>query len=879
MVEEKEYMPLWWAGVPAELYKLRVEGRLCDITIVVGNSLRYSVHSLVLVSASSHFKASLDTGSLLQEYYLQDADEDCFKHLMEYVYGQNLVLNKDNVHAMLSTARALFIDSAISHCEEFCKLLPRHEKIDATDGQQSAASSSSSCKLTDKSALNPPSPPEFNNSLQLDASTSFSSDYLSGYDVVEDQKVLERGIKQEPPENFYPGENIGNGSSCGVASKGSDVHVTYEPITVGGKTVAMRSVIHENLNSRSSSQLHHHGLNKYSCSPPDPDKPKNKTLEFICAQLSNKKNTTSCGVGGVGQADSETSTNDDENHMYSPNPFSPMKNHMELSWQPQGFGNSMRLCSSSQIRSTPTTSRFAATAAADVPVSAIRREKDKSKYISTILNLRSQNSSPESMSPPIPSSSSHSMDTNPVWSTEITPSISEAASSFSTVTNGSHYAPAGCANNESSAAASTSGLANGSAGHASSTATGSNVASMNAATNALLSSVANQQAALQSLMMSMAGGTLPGLSGLMPGNFNGQFGANVPNTSQTMGTGANSGLGLPPLLSGQLPSQALQCLSALTANAQALGQLLPPMPGLLPSQVLPQPSSANGGDSPANAPAAVKYQSQTLSSTAPESTYANVPDSSTESCAAAVNTTNPTPVDNSVAHNTNAANPETAAVQNQGTLSGLLGFNPPDTLAANQNQQFNQALQQQGLPPIMLPAAGQNLINVNMAGVNPMLPMALFMLPNGNASNSMMPGIAPQSFLPGVGPKIENDSKMEDEETEVENMPSIPESAAATLFDCPICHKPFPNTKQRAVHMRIHSKYEHKPFVCDICGFRTKYADRLRIHKRLQHTHKGIKPFKCPYCPYATSLKGNCRKHVMNKHPNCAVIVEQIMPI
>lgn len=53
-------------------------------------------------------------------------------------------------------------------------------------------------------------------------------------------------------------------------------------------------------------------------------------------------------------------------------------------------------------------------------------------------------------------------------------------------------------------------------------------------------------------------------------------------------------------------------------------------------------------------------------------------------------------------------------------------------------------------------------------------------------------------------------------------------------------------------------------FPCPGCGRVFRWKGSLTNHQRLEC---GKEPrLLCPYCPHRTKLKGNLRKHVINKH-------------
>ena len=92
-----------------EMRRMREEGRLCDITLVVqGKEIR--AHRLVL-AASSHYFRSMFAGDMLESrselVELKDVDADAVELLVEFAYSSRLEITVANVQSLM-VASSLF---------------------------------------------------------------------------------------------------------------------------------------------------------------------------------------------------------------------------------------------------------------------------------------------------------------------------------------------------------------------------------------------------------------------------------------------------------------------------------------------------------------------------------------------------------------------------------------------------------------------------------------------------------------------------------------------------------------------------------------------------------------------------------------------------
>lgn len=111
-------------------------------------------------------------------------------------------------------------------------------------------------------------------------------------------------------------------------------------------------------------------------------------------------------------------------------------------------------------------------------------------------------------------------------------------------------------------------------------------------------------------------------------------------------------------------------------------------------------------------------------------------------------------------------------------------------------------------------------------------------------------------------------------------------------FQCPICHKVYPQQKRLTQHMKTHSA--EKPHMCDKCGksFKKRYTFKMHLLTHIQSlgdskfkcefcdftcdnkkqllnhqlSHTNDRPFKCDYCKYTTAKEEFLVSHMAIKH-------------
>lgn len=70
------------------------------------------------------------------------------------------------------------------------------------------------------------------------------------------------------------------------------------------------------------------------------------------------------------------------------------------------------------------------------------------------------------------------------------------------------------------------------------------------------------------------------------------------------------------------------------------------------------------------------------------------------------------------------------------------------------------------------------------------------------------------------------------------------------------CGKSFVSQHNLTSHRRVHST--ERNYVCELCGYRSRYRDALIVHRR---THTGEKPFKCQTCSRCFASKSLLNEH------------------
>jgi len=108
-------------GMMKSLSSLRQEESLCDVTLIVG-STSIKAHKIVLAAATPYFNAMFTNQMLessLQEVTIQELDAQCIVELVNFIYGENLIVRTENVQNLLSAASLLQITCVKDACVSF----------------------------------------------------------------------------------------------------------------------------------------------------------------------------------------------------------------------------------------------------------------------------------------------------------------------------------------------------------------------------------------------------------------------------------------------------------------------------------------------------------------------------------------------------------------------------------------------------------------------------------------------------------------------------------------------------------------------------------------------------------------------------------------
>jgi hypothetical protein len=409
----KEYMCLWWAQVPAELRKLREDETLCDMTFVLNGTLEYKMHALVLVCASSQFRNRLNKSGWQNTYFFDNVNIECFRHLLNYVYGCNLILSEANVKDMLYLATMLSIDTAIMHCEEFCNTLPNNQPNEFLNNQDTNTITPEQNPIIQRNpSINMNIPKNSNCGIAVESGMSVSNN--SGAESVMDENSSNVEMSEEGHEETE--------KSCSAEDSPSNTFDDASKELLGRPVKAEGSEGHEDGNSNSSSgssRSGEDGEKRLGADLGDKshgiEKPKGKSLEDICAQLASSRQFAQSSTLSDGTCrtnippKSSPKSKGSEPGSESAKQDSEMDKECGMYQYVMMPFSSSGTCSQSSFGTLPSCSggiysnscggkgkyTLASSSNLDLRACAIRREKDKSKYISTLLGLRSQdNDSP-----------------------------------------------------------------------------------------------------------------------------------------------------------------------------------------------------------------------------------------------------------------------------------------------------------------------------------------------------------------------------------------------------------------------------------------------------------------------------------------------------
>lgn len=92
---------------------------------------------------------------------------------------------------------------------------------------------------------------------------------------------------------------------------------------------------------------------------------------------------------------------------------------------------------------------------------------------------------------------------------------------------------------------------------------------------------------------------------------------------------------------------------------------------------------------------------------------------------------------------------------------------------------------------------------------------------------------------------------------------------------CDICSNVFATSKTLSKHIKaVHNRI--KPFICNVCGYKSARKSTWEIHMR-QHT--GEKPMSCKVCSFCTADPSVLRKHEMRHNDVSIEITFKFMEI
>ncbi|KAF7237401.1 Kelch-like protein 13 [Varanus komodoensis] len=109
--------------LPVGFDQLRIEGLLCDVTLVPGDGDEvFPVHRAMMASASDYFKAMFTGGMKEQDLMcikLHGVNKIGLKKIIDFIYTAKLSLNMDNLQDTLEAASFLQILPVLDFCKVF----------------------------------------------------------------------------------------------------------------------------------------------------------------------------------------------------------------------------------------------------------------------------------------------------------------------------------------------------------------------------------------------------------------------------------------------------------------------------------------------------------------------------------------------------------------------------------------------------------------------------------------------------------------------------------------------------------------------------------------------------------------------------------------
>ncbi|XP_072016401.1 kelch-like protein 13 [Amphiura filiformis] len=129
--------PSYTSHLAAQLYQLRQENCLCDVTIIVDNN-RFPAHKAVLSASSSYFKSMFTSGfqeSKSSEVTLHvEGSAESFKQILEFVYIGYFKLSTTNVCDIFRMVCYMDFTPAIDVCNDYIQDVIK--SVSAEDGYE-----------------------------------------------------------------------------------------------------------------------------------------------------------------------------------------------------------------------------------------------------------------------------------------------------------------------------------------------------------------------------------------------------------------------------------------------------------------------------------------------------------------------------------------------------------------------------------------------------------------------------------------------------------------------------------------------------------------------------------------------------------------------
>ncbi|XP_024858188.1 kelch-like protein 7 isoform X2 [Kryptolebias marmoratus] len=119
-----------WSDIGKVVNAFRMEGVLCDVTLVVQGRL-FPVHRLVLAAASHFFRLMFTTNmqeSVSQAVELHEVEPEIMEQLIGFLYTERISVNETNVQSLLLAADRYHIYPVKTTCLEFLE-----ERTDASN--------------------------------------------------------------------------------------------------------------------------------------------------------------------------------------------------------------------------------------------------------------------------------------------------------------------------------------------------------------------------------------------------------------------------------------------------------------------------------------------------------------------------------------------------------------------------------------------------------------------------------------------------------------------------------------------------------------------------------------------------------------------------